>query len=242
MNYQGGKVKYSKYIIPILQDAIDKSGYTTFIDGCCGGCNIIDKINCQNKIAIDNNEYLIELFKHIVECGTDFITEEAPTKEIWDKVKANKEDYPKWYVGYIEHLCSFNSRGWIGGYGVKSKDRYQYGERRNGVIRQAPLLKDIKFIAGDVNELDANKCVIYFDPPYDGTKKYDSLVNNPFDYNKFWNTVRRLSSSNFVFVSEARAPDDFIPIWTLETKRNIRGNTYTATENLFVYKENNNGL
>ncbi len=126
MVYQGSKSRYAKYIVPILQSAIEENGYDTFIDGCCGGCNIIDKIKCRNRIAIDNNKYLIAFLNYIVINGTDFITEEPPSREEWNKVKNNKNNYPDWYVGYIEHLCSFNGRGFIGGYGVISSLRNQY--------------------------------------------------------------------------------------------------------------------
>lgn len=55
MVYQGSKTKYAKEIVPILQNEIDKNNIKTFIDGMCGGCNIIDKIKCENKIAYDIN-------------------------------------------------------------------------------------------------------------------------------------------------------------------------------------------
>lgn len=55
MVYQGSKRRYTKYIVPILQEAIDSNSVDTFVDLCCGGCNIIDKIKAEKKIAVDNN-------------------------------------------------------------------------------------------------------------------------------------------------------------------------------------------
>lgn len=37
----------------------------TYIEPFCGGCNIIDKIQCDTKIASDNHKYLIEMFKNL---------------------------------------------------------------------------------------------------------------------------------------------------------------------------------
>ena len=51
MVYMGSKIKYSKYIVPILQQVIDDNNVNTYIECFCGGCNIIDKINCENRYA-----------------------------------------------------------------------------------------------------------------------------------------------------------------------------------------------
>ena len=62
MVYQGSKTKYAKYIVPILQEVIDKGNYKCFVDGCCGGCNIVDKINAETRIAVDIDPGLIALY------------------------------------------------------------------------------------------------------------------------------------------------------------------------------------
>ena len=43
MVYMGSKAKYAKYIIPILQRAIDENKVNTYIECFVGGANIIDK-------------------------------------------------------------------------------------------------------------------------------------------------------------------------------------------------------
>lgn len=45
MKYIGSKSKLAKYIVPIIQDYIDKSEKKIFIDIFVGGANIIDKIH-----------------------------------------------------------------------------------------------------------------------------------------------------------------------------------------------------
>ncbi|MCM1223050.1 MAG: DNA adenine methylase [Lachnospiraceae bacterium] len=236
MVYQGSKKKYVKYIVPILQEAIDKNNISMFIDGCVGGCHIIEQVSCQNRLGIDNNKYLIAFLDYIAHGGK--VPEETPSKEHFLEVKDNKDKFDDWYVGMIEHLCSFNGGGFHKSYGcvMQASGRNGYIERRNNILKQAPNLKGIEFKYQDINDLDVSGAVVYIDPPYNKTSKYDSLIGNPFDYERFWDAVRRLSAENYVFVSEEAAPQDFRAVWTLETKRTIKGSVKIATENLFVYK------
>lgn len=58
--------------------------------------------------------------------------------------------------------------------------------------------------------------IIYCDPPYEKQAHYynDSGEHMPkFDHKKFWEWCRKMSHSNIVFVSEYKAPKDFIKIW-----------------------------
>ena len=61
MVYMGSKTKYAKYIVPILQELIDKNNISTYIEPFVGGANIIDKIKCQEKFGYDKNLTLIAL-------------------------------------------------------------------------------------------------------------------------------------------------------------------------------------
>lgn len=65
MVYVGGKQKQAKYIVPIIQDYIDKSGYKTYVEPFVGGANIICKIKAEERIAFDVNKYLIAFLQSI---------------------------------------------------------------------------------------------------------------------------------------------------------------------------------
>lgn len=96
MKYMGSKAKIAEFIVPIIQSHIAVSGSRTYIEPFCGGCNVIDKVQAKNRIAADKNEYLIELFKHLqVGGGLPF----EITKEEYDRVKENTDNFPPWYVG-----------------------------------------------------------------------------------------------------------------------------------------------
>lgn len=60
----------------IIQQRIKDYDIKTYIEPFCGGCNIIDKIQCDTKIASDNHKYLIEMFKNLnqIQILPEFIT------------------------------------------------------------------------------------------------------------------------------------------------------------------------
>ena len=85
MVYQGSKERISKYICPIIQSYIDKTGAETFIDAFCGGANVIQHISAKNKIGYDTNPYLIALLNNL-----DQVREiEVPiSKELYEHFKS----------------------------------------------------------------------------------------------------------------------------------------------------------
>ena len=58
MVYQGSKNRLAKFLVPIIQKYIDGNGIKTYIEPMCGSYSIIEKIQCENRIASDINEEL----------------------------------------------------------------------------------------------------------------------------------------------------------------------------------------
>lgn len=232
MTIQGSKVKYAKYIVPILNQCITDNNINTCVDICCGGANIIKTINCENRIAIDKNPYLIALWKELQNPNFEFPS--FPTRDDWDRCK-NGLETRDWYTGLVQIFTSYLARGFGGGYNKQEK---QYWGRVHTVQKDLPYIKTIDFRHDDFNAmLEFKNALIYVDPPYEGTKQYD--ISKNFPYINFWETIRQASKNNWVFVSEQHAPVDFIPIWSLDTSRQLQGNITSCTENLFIY---NSGL
>lgn len=50
MKYMGSKSRIKKHIVPILQSLINTNGIETYIEPFVGGANIIDSIDCPNRI------------------------------------------------------------------------------------------------------------------------------------------------------------------------------------------------
>ena len=68
MKYMGSKSRIAKDIVPIIQKYLDDYKIDTYIEPFCGGCNVIDKIQCNTRIASDVNKYLIELLINRKSC------------------------------------------------------------------------------------------------------------------------------------------------------------------------------
>ena len=241
MVYQGSKAKLRKYIVPILQKCIDDNNITTYIEPFCGGCNVIDHIKCDNRIASDNNPELIVLLQYVQNNPKLNIFPDKCSFEHYKDVRENRKNktnkYSVEYTAGIGYFASFCGRYFDGGYGRDSKDgRCIYQERIKNIKEQAPLLKDINFKCCDYLEYkDVKNTLIYLDPPYKGTKPYNG--KNNFDYEVFYDFVREVSKNNFVFVSEYNMPDDFKIIWQKERKILIRSDRETAdlaVEKLFT--------
>lgn len=238
MTYQGSKAKYSKYIVPIIQKVIDENNIDTFIDCCCGGCNIIKDIKAKNKIGIDKNENLIAFLQEISN-GTFQIPETKPSIEIWNDCKYNSNSTVSPAMkGFVGIFCSYRAAGFYkSGYIHGEAGEKQYKGRCNTLKKEIHKYKDINFIAADLSEiLKYNNCVIYVDPPYkSGYHEYD--VDKNFNYERFWNIIREASKNNYVFVSEQEAPEDFSEIWTFEKDAKVFGNQTKIIEKLFTIKK-----
>ena len=242
MIYMGSKEKYAKFIVPILQETIDKNNVHTYIECFVGGANIIDKIRCEKRYGYDRSDTLIALlstaatdWKKILKKGN---------RELWEKGKnyvkngIMPEDMTLDEIGAIEFFASFSRGGFPRGYAKNTTTRNYYQEAYDNLQKQAPTLKDIIFKAQNYWELEPIEgAVIYLDPPYQNTKSYGYASQGKMDYTYFWNWVRELSKKNYVFISEQTAPEDFETIWEQDVKRTNGLIVKDANERLFRYKE-----
>lgn len=244
MVYMGSKAKYASHIVPILQKAIDDNNITTYIECFVGGANIIDKIKCETRIGYDRSDTLIALLTQAQD-DWDQILKDG-NRELWDKGKGYvkdgvmPEDMTLAEIGAMEFFASFSNGGFPRGYAKNTTTRNYYKEAYRNMEAQAPYLKNIEFKCQSYWELDPNtkNCVIYCDPPYQGTKHYGYANSPKMDYEHFWNWIREISKHNIVYVSEQNAPEDFEVIWTQEVKRTCGSdNNFKAVEKLFKYKE-----
>lgn len=243
VKYMGSKSRITKYIVPIIQKCIDDNCLTTYVEPFVGGANVIDKVQCQTRIGYDKNKYLIALFLHLQNGGN--LLPEVP-RTLYAEVRANYKTgkYEDWYVGNIGFLASYNGRWFDGGYAqagyekTKTGQRFRnyYEESKNNILQQKPHIKDIVFeVKNFFDFCPNNNIMIYCDPPYNNTKSY--AVDNCFNYEDFWNTIRKYSENNFVLVSEMTAPDDFICTWEKSVSRSVRATDKNrAIEKLFTYK------
>lgn len=238
MKYMGSKARIAKQIVPIIQDRIDSSGYSIYIEPFVGGANVIDKISCINRIGCDKNKYLIALFEKL---KTDSnCLPSSVSREEYSRVRSNFDLYEDWYVGAVGFLASYNGRFFDGGYSGKVSTpegivRDYYDESKRNIERQIPYIENVRFKAVDYSLLNPMKSVVYCDPPYHNTKGYSN--SDSFNHKKFWERVRVWSKDNIVMVSEEKAPEDFTCIWEQEVTRTIKlDKTKKSFERLFIFE------
>lgn len=245
IKYMGSKSRIVDNILPIIQQRIEDYNIKTYIEPFCGGCNVIDKVACDNKIASDNQKYLIALLQNTDKISKlpKFVTKEHYS-EVRDCFNEREIYYPDWYIGAIGFLASYNGRFFDGGYAglVNTKAgtiRNYYDEAKRNLIEQIPNLRDIIFQHGDYDSLydcEMHDCLFYCDIPYKDTKKYGT--SKSFDYDRFWNWAEMMSERNIVLVSEHQAPSNWECIWQQEVKRTIDNNKRVkAVEKLFEIRE-----
>lgn len=249
----GSKSRIKKYIVTILQRCIDDNDVETYIETFCGGCNVIDSVICNQRIAADKNRYLISLLTYMQmfeEYPKDTITREhynSVREAYYKREKGECEvGYADWYIGFVGFLASYNGRFFDGGYAQAGYEKCKNGKTRyrdyfketlKNLEEQLPLLMGIHYIVSDYKDfvMPEQTCVCYCDPPYYNTKQYKTASD--FDYTHFWQSVRVWSAAHFVFVSEENAPEDFVPIWEQKVSRSIKAQAKSvAVEKLYVLK------
>ena len=108
---------------------------------------------------------------------------------------------------------------------LESLERLERLERQNvQIVASADDYRNYVYQDGDV---------VYCDPPYANTSKYTV----DFDNEGFWQWCR---TRNFpVYISEYRAPEDFISVWSKEKRRlfNSSNMSANAIEHLFLHKK-----
>jgi len=240
LKYTGSKARISKEITTIFNKIIVENNIVNYIEPFVGGANVIENIVCKNRYGIDNNEYLIALWKALLSGWNppDFID-----KETYHKVKDNPLQFPKEFVG-LTGICASYNGNWFSSYGGYSptktgKDRNYYDESIRNIEKQIPKLIDVKFFVRDYQDLKVEKInnyFIYCDPPYAQNKSVYNDKN--FDHGKFWKWVEVLSENNYVIASEYNAPENFEIIWEKQLSKMFpKQKKDTPTEKLFIYKD-----
>lgn len=199
---------------------------------------MIDKIRCENRYGSDIHPYLIALLQHVQETTADI--PDSISKEEYYNVKNNIDSdlFPDWYKGLVGFCASYNGK-WLDSYAgiVDSKDgkrRHYNSEAIRNIKKQATLLKDIQFKCIDFREInqDIKNYVIYCDIPYRNTARYKT---NDFPYEDFYEWAIKMSTHNWVFISEYNMPKGFKCIWEKEMKTNMsRDKKLINTERLFI--------
>jgi len=228
IQYFGGKTRTAKDIVQCLNNY--RKPNQNYIEPFVGGGIILSKIT-DKRIAYDKHPYLIAMYK---ELQNGWIPPDNITKEEYYYIKNNKDEKPH-LTGFVGFGCSFAGK-WFGGYASNSRGDNYCLNSKNSILRKMNTLNDVHFEVADYKDLIFKDCLIYCDPPYQGTTQY-GLVGE-FNSMEFWEIIRRWSEDNTVIISEYNAPDDFKCVWEKRTKTEIRNSNNIRedrVERLYTY-------
>ncbi len=218
MKYMGSKARIAKYILPIILDGRKPGQY--YVEPFAGGMNMISEVK-GNRIANDYNKYLISMW---VELLNGWVPQEY-TKEEYLHIRANMDLYPNHEIGWVGFNCSYSGK-FFGGFAGKTKTKagvrdYQK-EALNNCMGQIKKLRRVIFKNSSYFDLDIPVgSIIYCDPPYQGTTGYKI----EFDHDSFWEWCRvKTLEGNQVFISEYKAPEDFICLWSKKFRSSLSAN------------------
>jgi DNA adenine methylase len=233
----GSKARLAKDLSPIINRLICELSIATYIEPFVGGANMIEHIDCETKVASDNNRYLIAMWKAL---QNGWVPPSELSRDLYNEIKRSKDEFSDEIVA-IAGFCSTYNAKWFGGYAgiVKTKvgtQRNYYDESIRNILKQTEKLKDVEFLNADYVEFSRhNNSLIYCDPPYENTTQYGT--SKDFHHERFWEWVRGMSKNNFVLVSEYNAPDDFVVVYEKQLTTTLdKSSRKKDTEKLFIHE------
>jgi len=231
MKYMGSKARIAKYLLPIMLEEAEKKGITKWVEPMVGGGNMIDKVpDTFERIGYDLNDHVIHALIDIRDNANGL-----PDAVSENEYKSYKGLPPQTITSLIRFVASFGGKFENGYAREKGSDDTTFcGYGKRNALKQSPKIQGVQFICDSYENLSFENCLIYCDPPYQGTTGYKTGL---FDHDKFFDWCREQAKRNIVFVSEYNAPDDFIEVWRGEIKTNFASSrkkaTHKAVEKLF---------
>lgn len=232
MAYVGGKAKTFQHITNILNnECFDNFDY---LEPFIGYGHILRRIiNKKSYKASDNNPLLVTLLKYIQKNNK---YPNISEKEYY-KLKSDESKKNLIKKSFAAFTYSYNGKE-FGGYTNIVDERNYPKERKKyyDLLRENQTFMKTNISLKDYDEYNPQNKLIYCDPPYRKTTGYTTSTD--FDYDKFWNIMRKWSKKNYVFISEYKAPKDFVIISSNKKHSTLsgRGSTSLRTERLFVHE------
>ena len=220
----GGKAIGCKFIIDILNDP--KYDGMDYLEPFVGYCNILRRVkNKKSYTASDYNPLLITLWNGV---RGDLEYPEIDRERYKQLKKTRNND---WETAIACFCHSYNGKIW-GGYARQRIDVNGRicDTRRENINYYEKLKQNDVFMNCDISyksylDYEPNGMLIYCDPPYQNTTGYGV----EFNHDKFWETMRRWSKNNVVYISEYTAPDDFICVGQHVKRTTMNANKMKGT-------------
>ena len=219
----GSKSRIAKHLLPIMLAECEKHGITKWVEPFVGGSNMIDKVPDDfERIGYDLNAHCIQAMTDIRDNA-----EGLPDSVSEEEYKSYKGLPPQRITSWVRFECSFGNK-FENGYARASDGKNYAGIGFRSALKQSPKIQNVEFICDSYENLSFENCLIYCDPPYQGTTGYKT---GTFDHDKFFEWCREQAKKNVVFVSEYNAPEYFECVWQGEIKTNFSSTRKKATHN-----------
>lgn len=227
MQYLGGKSRIAKQVCAVLEPLRNGRAYR---EPFVGAGWVLQRMNGV-RYASDACESLIRMYLAL---QAGWVPPDTLSEEEYQRLsKARDPTDPM--TAFAGFGCSFGGK-YFGGM-ARSGMRNYASNARNGLLKFAPRVQNVKFVCTDyiLLSLPGNE-LIYCDPPYEGTTSYAG--GGTFDSMSFWETMREWSVENSVVISEYKAPEDFRCIAEFQTNLDMRSKNgkEERTERLFMHR------
>jgi len=234
MAYVGGKSKGATHII----DTLNKKKFDSmkYLEPFVGYGHILRRVeNKKSYTASDCNKLLISLLSGI----QNNLKYPKVTKRRYAYLKKDVRNFS--FERAIAAFCySYNGKEW-GGYTIASSsgERSDYPAERKRYydkLKNNDIFKKTLLQVKSYSDFKPRGYLIYCDPPYKDTTGYNCGAD--FNHDKFWNTMRKWSANNTVYISEYTAPPDFKCVARSEKHSSLSGSgaKETRIEKLFKYR------
>lgn len=213
--YVGGKFRQSKVWAPKILELTTKR--FLYIEPFCGGASMLEKLapHFVHAYAGDLNPDLVIMWQD-VQNGLARDYPEVVTAEDHATLKNAPVGSP--HRAFVGFGCSFAGMWFATFHDGAAKTK-------RAILKSADKIERVQFIHRSYEEWDSFvtcDSVVYCDPPYQGTMKFKANGPAPFDYEKFWETMRRWRSIGAdVFVSEYNAPADWTCVSELDLAKTV---------------------
>ena len=234
MKYVGGKHIIGKYISEYMYNNVPPNEVNGYLEPFCGSLGVFKHVliyDYEKFIGCDLQPDLIQLWNKLQKNKLEL--PETTSEELWHEIK----DYPS--PNALKAVFGFGlsfGGDWFSGYSQKyasTSGRDFYQEIKNSLHKIKPVIQrsNVKFLNKSYLDLSPKNMLIYCDPPYENTKGYST---GDFNHETFWDTMRKWSKDNYVFISSEVAPPDFESIWSKSKTRTMSKNLrFSKKEHLF---------
>lgn len=252
MPYPGGKAR-AHYVVDVLNHPVFDD--FVYIEPFVGYASILHKIERKKvTVASDTNANVINVFKYL-QCHELY---PIITKPIFDNARQK-------YLGNLpisptlaafSSLSTFNGIHWrhatyAGKHINKDGKIFDYAQARHNYydkLIQNKTFRTTSFTTCSYESYDLDQwrklgpILLYCDIPYLTSRNKEFYgMEEDFDYNRFWETIREWSSKDnvVVFISELQAPDDFVRVAAKQitvTMTRKKGIAPSMIDSVFTYQ------